>query len=126
MELRNRPIAQHRRRRALHPAGVHRRYERRLGARARQVQGVAHHAPAGRRGDPGICAASAGFPDRASLTSMAPLDDADVSAHGAPAPAASVEAPSAQPSVDADNPWLGLASFTEQTRAFFYGREEEI
>src|SRR5690348_984061 len=110
MELRNRPIAQHRRRRALHPAGVHRRYERRLGARARQVQGVAHHAPAGRRGDPGICAASAGFPDRASLTSMAPLDDAVAQ----------------QPSVDADNPWLGLASFTEQTRAFFYGREEEI
>ena len=57
---------------------------------------------------------------------MAPLDDADVSAHGAPAPAASVEAPSAQPSVDADNPWLGLASFTEETRAFFYGREEEV
>ena len=41
---------------------------------------------------------------------MAPLDDAVAQ----------------QPSVDADNPWLGLASFTEQTRAFFYGREEEI
>ncbi|HEY6457325.1 MAG TPA: hypothetical protein VIY90_18770 [Steroidobacteraceae bacterium] len=30
------------------------------------------------------------------------------------------------PSVDADNPWLGLASFTEATRAYFYGREEEV
>jgi tetratricopeptide (TPR) repeat protein len=30
------------------------------------------------------------------------------------------------PSVDARNPWLGLASFTEETREFFYGREEEV
>ena len=29
-------------------------------------------------------------------------------------------------SVDAHNPWLGLASFTEATRAFFFGREEEV
>ena len=28
-------------------------------------------------------------------------------------------------SVDADNPWPGLASFTEDTRAFFFGREKE-
>jgi hypothetical protein len=28
--------------------------------------------------------------------------------------------------VDASNPWLGLASFTEETRAYFYGREEEV
>ena len=28
--------------------------------------------------------------------------------------------------VDAANPWLGLASFTEETRGFFYGREEEV
>ena len=27
------------------------------------------------------------------------------------------------PSVDDRNPWLGLASFTEETREFFYGRE---
>ena len=32
----------------------------------------------------------------------------------------------APPSVDAQNPWLGLASFTEETQAFFYGREEEV
>ncbi len=28
--------------------------------------------------------------------------------------------------VDELNPWLGLASFTEETRAYFYGREEEV
>ena len=28
--------------------------------------------------------------------------------------------------VDARNPWLGLASFTEETRAYFFGREEEV
>jgi hypothetical protein len=28
--------------------------------------------------------------------------------------------------VDAENPWLGLDSFTEETRGFFHGREEEI
>jgi hypothetical protein len=28
--------------------------------------------------------------------------------------------------VDESNPWLGLASFTEETRAFFFGREEEV
>ncbi|HYM43427.1 MAG TPA: hypothetical protein VET46_11765 [Steroidobacteraceae bacterium] len=28
--------------------------------------------------------------------------------------------------VDERNPWLGLASFTEETRRYFYGRDEEI
>jgi hypothetical protein len=28
--------------------------------------------------------------------------------------------------IDAANPWLGLASFTEETRQYFYGREEEV
>ncbi len=28
--------------------------------------------------------------------------------------------------VDARNPWLGLASFTEETREYFHGRDEEI
>jgi len=28
--------------------------------------------------------------------------------------------------VGARNPWLGLASFTEETRAYFFGREEEV
>jgi len=28
--------------------------------------------------------------------------------------------------VNERNPWLGLASFTEETRAYFYGRDEEV
>lgn len=28
--------------------------------------------------------------------------------------------------VDERNPWLGLVSFTEETRAFFFGRDEEV
>jgi tetratricopeptide (TPR) repeat protein len=28
--------------------------------------------------------------------------------------------------VDSQHPWLGLASFTEETRAWFHGREEEV
>jgi len=36
----------------------------------------------------------------------------------------SVAAPAA--TVDAANPWLGLVSFTEETRAYFHGRNEEV
>ena len=36
------------------------------------------------------------------------------------------EDPGAAQAVDARNPWLGLASFTEETREYFYGREEEV
>jgi tetratricopeptide (TPR) repeat protein len=28
--------------------------------------------------------------------------------------------------IDERNPWLGLASYTEETRGFFYGRDEEV
>ena len=28
--------------------------------------------------------------------------------------------------IDSEHPWLGLASFTEETRGYFYGREEEV
>ena len=28
--------------------------------------------------------------------------------------------------IDTQHPWLGLASFTEDTRQYFYGREEEV
>ena len=39
--------------------------------------------------------------------------------------AASVEsAPASQ--VDAEHPWLGLASFSEETQRYFYGREDEV
>src|SRR5215470_7303991 len=33
---------------------------------------------------------------------------------------------SAQSTVDTQHPWLGLDSFSEETRGFFYGREEEV
>jgi len=33
---------------------------------------------------------------------------------------------SASVAVDREHPWLGLASFTEETRGYFYGREEEV
>src|ERR1700682_863007 len=32
----------------------------------------------------------------------------------------------AWPEVDGENPWLGLASFSEETRAYFHGRDDEI
>ncbi len=35
-------------------------------------------------------------------------------------------APDPATTVDQSNPWLGLASFTEETRAYFFGREEEV
>jgi len=42
-------------------------------------------------------------------------------------PAGNVAAPEpAASTVDARNPWLGLASFTEETREYFYGREDEV
>ncbi len=28
--------------------------------------------------------------------------------------------------IDEENPWLGLASFTEETRAFFHGRDDDV
>src|SRR5215468_11823212 len=31
-----------------------------------------------------------------------------------------------QPSVDPQHPWLGLASFTEEMRGYFYGRDDEV
>jgi hypothetical protein len=42
--------------------------------------------------------------------------------------AAVVRAAAAEPAatVDERNPWLGLASFTEETRRYFFGREEEV
>ncbi len=35
-------------------------------------------------------------------------------------------APTVDAAVDAEHPWLGLASFTEATRGYFHGREEEV
>src|SRR4029450_13077126 len=36
------------------------------------------------------------------------------------------DGPAASPAVDSQHPWLGLDSFTEETRGYFYGREEEV
>ena len=36
------------------------------------------------------------------------------------------EAVAAAPTIDEKNPWLGLASFTEETRRYFFGRDEEV
>src|SRR5260221_10149381 len=41
-----------------------------------------------------------------------------------PRPALAPESEGA--AVDERNPWLGLASFTEETRAYFHGREDEV
>ena len=35
-------------------------------------------------------------------------------------------ADASEPTLDAHHPWLGLASFTEETRAYFYGRDDEV
>ena len=45
------------------------------------------------------------------------MNDTESASGGPAAPAA--------PAPDERNPWLGLASFTEETREYFYGREEE-
>ena len=37
-----------------------------------------------------------------------------------------MKTPAPAAAVDAQNPWLGLVSFTEETRGFFYGRETEV
>lgn len=39
---------------------------------------------------------------------------------------APLDSSAAQPSVDPQQPWLGLASFTEEMQGYFYGREEEV
>ena len=47
-----------------------------------------------------------------------------VAANAAGAGATAVESSEAAP--DSQHPWLGLASFTEESRGYFYGREEEV
>src|SRR5271165_1855066 len=110
MELRHRPGTQHGRRRPLHPAGLHRRHRcgRRPGPRPLQV--AAFHAASRRRGTPGVCRAPEELPQGARA-----MNDTEARAPD-PTPKA----------VDEQNPWLGLSSFTEETRAYFYGREEEV
>jgi tetratricopeptide (TPR) repeat protein len=42
------------------------------------------------------------------------------------AAATAASADGAAGAVDAQHPWLGLASFTEETRSYFYGRDDEV
>ena len=37
-----------------------------------------------------------------------------------------LDSPPSHASIDAEHPWLGLASFTEETQAFFFGRDDEV
>ena len=46
--------------------------------------------------------------------------------HGNAASSADASGAAAAATIDAKNPWLGLASFTEETREYFYGREAEV
>jgi tetratricopeptide (TPR) repeat protein len=69
----------------------------------------------------GDSAVRPGSPD--TLTETQPIGDAPPPDHDQ---ASASRDTATQPSVDAQHPWLGLASFTEETRAYFYGREDEV
>src|SRR5215831_12791022 len=109
MELRHRPRTQHGRWRALHPAGEHRCNDGGRGVRAGQVQGAALHAASGWTRDAGVRGPSC-----------------RLHAGARPMNAAVLEPVVGAATVDECNPWLGLASFTEETRQYFFGRDEEV
>src|SRR6185312_9207437 len=75
------------------------------GAGAGQLQGGAHDAPARRRTHAGIPAPPAGIVQRGIPMNDAPRIDSVM--------------------LDPENPWLGLFSYSEATRAYFHGRDEE-
>src|SRR6185312_9979734 len=106
MELRRGSQPQHRRGCGVHPAGVHRRHagSRRPGARA--IQGGTHDPPARWRGDAGVSAPTARLVHREKRMSGVDTGDTTVA-------------------LDPENPWLGLFSYSEETRAYFHGRDEE-
>src|SRR5205823_14045612 len=56
--------------------------------------------------------------------SQTPSTDQASRAENDPRPAAGSTV--TQASVDPQHPWLGLDSFSEETRAYFYGREDEV
>src|ERR1700686_3349093 len=111
MELRDRSGTQHGRRSAVHPAGVDRRDRCSRGPGAGQIQGAAFHALAGRCCVGRVCTAAERLHAGSAAVNALPDSRAviDVAA-----------------TVDERNPWLGLASFTEETRAYFFGREDEV
>ena len=66
--------------------------------------------------------------DSAALP-LSPEPLARTTDHASPAQNAATRAAGStgtQASVDPQHPWLGLDSFSEETRAYFYGREEEV
>jgi hypothetical protein len=69
----------------------------------------------------GDSAVRPGSPD--TLTETRPAEDAPRADRD---PTSASDGTATSPSVDAQHPWLGLASFTEETRAYFYGREDEV
>ena len=109
----------------VHPAGVHRRHRRRA---ARSVpekfKSRAHHAPAGRRGHAGVRAPLSDFLSSRKPCSRAPDASRRDAAHE-PRYVARTPTVAAQVAVDPENPWLGLSSYTEETRAYFHGRDDE-
>src|SRR5262245_8929594 len=107
MELRGRPLTQHRRRRGVHPSGLHRRHAGIHRARAGEIPVTAHEPCDGRRPDPRVRAAPAGTLRRATRMK------------------AQVPDVSTALTLDPEQPWLGLSSYTEATRAYFHGRDEE-
>src|SRR5580658_6306209 len=112
MELCNRPFAQHGRWSPVRIARSDRWYECRRGHRARPLSRPALQCAAW-RGRPGrVRAAAQGLHEAAH-----PMNAAQDLAIGAA---------DAVLRLDRKNPWLGLASFTEETRDFFYGRNTEI
>ncbi len=75
------------------------------GARSRPVQGRAHHTPAEWRAFARVHRPVAGTLQRAPLMKAPELSTAIT--------------------IDPENPWLGLSSYSEETRAYFHGRDEE-
>jgi hypothetical protein len=69
-------------------------------------------------GDSAVRSGSAEEPTEAHPPEPAPAADRDA--------ARPADNSATRPAVDEQHPWLGLASFTEETRAYFYGREEEV
>ena len=55
-----------------------------------------------------------------------PLPDSDGVAETVPSAEEQTPLASAQPLADLEHPWLGLESFREETRAYFFGRDAEI
>src|SRR6185437_14897909 len=105
VELCGGPRAQHRGRRGVRPARLYRRHagSQRTGSGA--LQGRAHDAPGGRRIHARIPAPVAGVAQRE--TRMNDINRVDTV------------------TLDPENPWLGLFSYSEETRAYFHGRDEE-